>query len=126
VLVAARVMEHDAARGLTRLEFAGGHLLMPLHSAPPGTTLRLRLRARDVAIALARPADISVQNILPAVISAILPTTSPHEVFLHLALGETRLLARVTRDAAERLQLAPGLEVFALVKSVAFDHARPA
>jgi len=126
VLIAVRVAAHDAARGLTRLEFAGGHLLMPLHPAPPGTALRLRLRARDVAIALTRPAEISVQNILPAVISAILPTTSPHEVFLHLALGETRLLARVTRDAAERLQLAPGLEVFALVKSVAFDHARPA
>ncbi|MEI6159517.1 MAG: molybdenum ABC transporter ATP-binding protein [Roseococcus sp.] len=126
VLIAARVADHDSARGLTRLAFAGGHLLVPLQAAPPGTALRLRLRARDVAVALTRPEGLSIQNILPVRVSAIRPTTSPHEVFLHLSLGETHLLSRVTRDAVERLGLVPGQAVFALVKSVAFDHARPA
>jgi molybdate transport system ATP-binding protein len=126
VLIPVRVLAHDAARGLTRLGFAGGELLMPLHPAALGSALRLRLRARDVAVALAPPQGISVQNILPATISAIRPSASPHEFFLELAMGETRLLARVTRDAVERLGLAPGITVHALVKSVAFDQARPA
>ncbi len=126
VLIPVRVLAHDAARGLTRLGFAGGELLMPLNAAPVGAALRLRLRARDVAVALTPPTEISVQNILPATIIAIRPTPSPNELFLQLGIGETRLLARVTRDAAERLGLAPGLAVHALVKSVALDQARPA
>ncbi|MBX9752682.1 MAG: molybdenum ABC transporter ATP-binding protein [Roseococcus sp.] len=126
VLITARVGAHDAARGLSRLEFVGGALLVPLQAVPPGTRLRLRLRARDVAVALAPPEGISIQNILPAMIAAIRPTASPQEVFLQLMVGETPLLSRVTRDAVARLGLAPGQVVFALVKSVAFDHARPA
>lgn len=126
VLITARVADHDAARGLTRLGFAGGHLLVPLQATPIGTALRLRLRARDVAVALTPPQGVSIQNILPARITAIRPTTSPNEVFLHLDIGGTPLLARVTRDAVERLGLAHDMAVFALVKSVAFDHARPA
>lgn len=126
VLITARLAAHDPARGLSRLDFAGGALLVPLQDVPPGTALRLRLRARDVAVALTPPAGVSVQNILPAIIAAIRPTAAPHELFLQLMVGETPLLSRVTRDAVERLGLLPGQAVFALVKSVAFDHARPA
>ena len=38
-----------------------------------------------------------------------------------LALGTTRLLARITRASAERLALAPGMPVFAVIKSVTID-----
>ncbi len=103
---------------------AGGSLVGPLHAEPVGTRLRLRLRARDVSVALTPPESISMQNVLPAVLRSIAPTGSPHEVFLHLAIGETALLARVTRDAMERLELAPGANLWAMIKSVTFDHAR--
>ena len=45
-----------------------------------------------------------------------------HETFVTVQVGPTPLLARLTRDAVERLGLTPGSEVFALVKSTAFDH----
>jgi len=124
VLIPCTIAAHHAARGLTRYDFAGGSLLAPLHSEPVGTRLRLRLRARDVSVAIAPPAGISMQNVLPAVLRAVAPTASPHEVFLHLAIGETALLARITRDAMERLGLAPGVQLWAMIKSVTFDHAR--
>ncbi len=124
VLMTARIACHDVSRGLTRLAFPGGDFLVPLQGPPVGTRLRLRLRARDVAVALTRPEDVSVQNILRAVLREIAPTASPHEVFLHLAVGETVMLARVTRDSVARLGLVVGQEVWAMVKSVAFDHAR--
>jgi len=125
VLITARIAGHEAARGLTWLSFPGGALWVPLQAAGVGAALRLRLRARDVAVALTRPEDVSVQNILRAELREIAPTASPHEVFLHLAVGDTVLLARVTRDAVARLGLVAGQEVWAMVKSVAFDHARP-
>jgi molybdate transport system ATP-binding protein len=124
VLVPCTIAEHDAARGLTRFDFAGGSLLAPLSPEAPGTRLRLRLRARDVSVALTPPEGISMQNVLPAVLRSIAPTGSPHEVFLHLAIGETAVLARITRDAMERLELAPGAGVWAMIKSVTFDHTR--
>jgi molybdate transport system ATP-binding protein len=128
VVIPCTIAAHDAARGLTCFDFAGGSLLVPLHQEPIGTRLRLRLRARDISVALAPPRDISMQNLLPAELRDVAPTGSPHEVFLHLAVGETVLLARVTRDAVERLGLRPGINLWAMIKSVTFDragHARP-
>ena len=103
------------------LRFAGGALQVPLRPEGVGTRLRLRLRARDVAVATERPRGISTHNVLAATVGGVDPA-GPHEVFVALQVGPTRLLARVTRDAVERLGLVPGHAVFALVKSTAFDH----
>ncbi len=112
---------HDAGRGLTWLGFAGGELQVPLRPEPVGIRLRLRLRARDVSVATEAPRGISSHNILPGTIAAIAPA-GLHETFVTLHVGPTPLLARLTRDAVARLALAPGMAVFALVKSTAFDH----
>ncbi len=121
VLLACTVAAHHPARGLSRLAFAGGELWLPLRAEAPGTALRLRIRARDVAVATSPPRDISIGNVLPAELEAIAPA-GPHEVFLRLRLGPAALLARVTRDTVARLGLAPGQQVHALVKSVSFDR----
>jgi molybdate transport system ATP-binding protein len=125
VLVGCTVLAHDAARGLTRLGFPGGELLVPLRAETAGTSLRLRLRARDVAVATEAPRGLSMQNILPAMLETVAPAGSAHELFLRLRVGPTALLARVTRDSYERLGLLPGQSVLALVKSVAFGLPVP-
>jgi molybdate transport system ATP-binding protein len=124
-LLPCTVLDHDAARGLTRLSFPGGELLTALRVEPPGTRLRLRLRARDLAVALEPPRNVSIHNILPCTLAGIEPAGSQPEIFLRLAVGPSTLLARVTRDAAERLSLRPGQKLFALLKSVSFDRAPP-
>ncbi|EFH13561.1 TOBE domain-containing protein, partial [Teichococcus cervicalis] len=82
--------------------------------------LRLRLRARDVAVATAPLPGLSIGNQLPAVLEAIEPGP-PHERMLRLRVGEAVLLARLTEDAVRRLSLVSGQPVWALVKSVAFS-----
>jgi hypothetical protein len=62
----AQVRGHDKTFGLTRLAFAGGQLMVPHVALPLGTPLRVRVRARDVALALAPPEGTSIQNIFPA------------------------------------------------------------
>jgi molybdate transport system ATP-binding protein len=122
-LLHCAVLEHDGARGLTRLGFPGGALVVPLRPEPVGTRLRLRARARDVAVATEVPRGLSAHNILPAELTGISPVPgAPHEAFLRLEVGPSALLARVTRDAVSRLDLRPGMPVWALVKSIAFDH----
>lgn len=120
-VLACVVDAHDPARGLTRLGFAGGQLEVPLRPEPAGARLRLRLRARDVAVAIEAPRGISSHNILRATVASIGPAGA-HEAYVTLRVGPTTVLARLTRDAVARLGLAPGWEVFALVKSTAFDH----
>jgi molybdate transport system ATP-binding protein len=123
VVVAATVLDHHGARGTTRIGIPGAELTLPLRAEPPGTRLRLRIRARDVAVALHRPEGLSIHNVLPCRLVAIDPAGAPGEVFLRLELGGTALLSRVLADVVTRLGLAPGLELFALVKAIAFDHA---
>ncbi len=121
VVLACTVDGHDPARGLTRLLFDGGTLHVPLRPESPGTSLRLRLRARDVAIATVMPEGLSTQNVMPATLVAITPA-GPHEVFVALAIGPATILARLTQDAVGRLALEPGRALFAVIKSAAFDH----
>ncbi len=54
-VLAARVARHDPARALTVLSAAGREWLVPLHPAPPGTALRVRIPAREVVIATETP-----------------------------------------------------------------------
>ena len=118
-----QVLAHDGARGLSRLGFAGGELVVPLQAVAIGGRLRVRVRARDVSVATVRPEGISVQNVLPALIEAVLPG-APHEAMVRLRVGESALLSRVTEDAVGRLGLEAGRGVWALVKSVSLGDDR--
>ena len=120
------VAAHDVVRGLTRLTFDGGMLAVPLRDMAVGTPKRLRVQARDVSVATERPEGLSVQNILPAALTAVTPLPGGNEALLSLAVGRSLLLSRVTRDAVGRLGLQPGAPVWVLVKSVAFDGGEPA
>lgn len=123
VVLPCQVAEQDAAAGLTALDFPGGRLWVPRLAAPSGTSLRLRVRARDVAVALPDdgaplPDRLSTGNVLPATLQSIEPLGEA-ECFLRLAVGEeSLLLARVTRAAVARLGLRPGQAVLALVNAV--------
>jgi molybdate transport system ATP-binding protein len=86
----------------------------------PGTEIRVRLRARDVAIALTRPADISILNVFPGTITEVGAGDGPY-VDLKLDIG-VPLWAWVTLRSARDLKLETGRNVFALVKAVAIDR----
>ncbi len=120
VLLPCTVLER--AEGLTRLGFAGGELLTTSRAGPAGTRLRVRLRARDVALATEEPRGLSTRNILRATIAGFSEAAEPGEVFVRLAVGPTTLLARVARESLARLSLREGLACWALVKAVTLDH----
>jgi molybdate transport system ATP-binding protein len=109
--------------GLTRLDSAAGPLLLPRVEGAQGTRVRVRIMAHEVILATTRPEGLSAQNILAGKVAAILPGTGPG-VIVHVAIGDSEILARITRRAAEQLGLKPGDHVHAIVKSmsVARDH----
>jgi len=119
-VLACRVARHESGRGLTALSFAGGELLVSEVPEPPGAAVRIRVRAGDVAVATAPPHGISTLNVLTGTLEAMEPSGA-HEAMLRVRVGESALLARVTRDTLDRLGLAPGRPVWALVKSVSLS-----
>ena len=123
-LLRCTVLAHDSQRGLTRLGFDGGTLELPLRDHPTGALVPVRVRARDVAVARQAPVQASVHNVLPCRLAAIEAASDPNERLLRLQLGATQLLSRVLRDTVERLALAPGDALYALVKGIALDHTR--
>ncbi len=116
-LIAARVVEH-AADGLSHLQTTGGIVVLPRVAAAVGAEVRLRIPAQDVMIALSHPQDISALNVLAATILSIRRGEGPGAI-VSLDLGGERLLARVTQRSVEALKLAVGMQVYAVLKSVA-------
>ena len=116
-VITAKVAAQDED-GLTRLETSAGPLWLPKVEAAIGATLRVRIAAQDVMIALQRPDGISALNILPATVVALRMGDGPGAM-VQLRLGEELLLARITQRSAVQLGLAVGAPVFAVLKSVA-------
>jgi len=116
-VIRAKVESHDPHTGMTRLRFAGGTLSMARNHLAVGSTVRLRIQASDVSIALDHPGRVSVRNILPArVLSVSRVDASLVDVILEC--GGIRLWAQISGWAQADLDLQPGMQVHAMVKAV--------
>ncbi|HWD60517.1 MAG TPA: molybdenum ABC transporter ATP-binding protein [Stellaceae bacterium] len=120
-ILATRVAAHDRRFGLTTLQAAAGELRVPRLDLPVGAALRVRIRARDVMIALTPPENLSALNVLPGTVAEIAAGDGPI-VQMRLDCGGEALVARLTRASVHRLGLVPGLKVHAVIKSIAFDQ----
>jgi len=119
-VVDARVAAHDDARQITRLEFGGQTLILPRLDLAPGARLRVRIRSRDVILAVERPTALSAQNVLSGWIAEIAREEGPYAE-VKVDFGAGAILARITNDSVNRLALVPGKAVYAVIKSVAID-----
>lgn len=119
-LIEATVTGHDPQYFLSTLSFSGGQLVTPGIDVPVGTRVRVRVRARDVSLAIEKPSGISIRNILLAEVMSI-DDQQGAIVEVHVRLGDTTLLARISRLACVEMNLAVGRSVFVLLKAIAFD-----
>lgn len=117
----ATVSRHDESFHLSVLASAAGELQVPRLSAAVGAHVRAYIRARDVMLSLQPPQDISALNVLAGRIAAIVPTSSA-QADVRLDCNGAVLMARLTAKSVERLALAPGRPVYAVVKSVSFER----
>jgi molybdate transport system ATP-binding protein len=120
-VIDARVVEQDLAYELATLAFEGGTLTVTNLDALIGELVRVRIRARDVSIALERPQNVSIQNILEGRVAQIGPVQAGI-VDVSIGVGTAVLRSRITKRAAEQLALAPGMRVHAMIKAVSLDR----
>jgi len=120
-LVHGRVIGQDIEYDIATVAFDGGTLAVTNLDALVGEPVRVRIRARDVSIALDPPGRISIQNVLRGKLTAIGPERAGI-VDVSIAVGAVSLRSRITVRAVQQLGLAPGIEVYALIKAVSLDR----
>jgi molybdate transport system ATP-binding protein len=137
-VLAGRVLEHLPDWQLSVVEVAGQRVTVPLIAAagahpaaaaegtpaPPGSGVRLRIRARDVALQHERLAS-SASNQLSGTVLRVLEREPPYAA-VELALAGSaaageRLWALVTRRSVQALGVAPGRPMVASFKAVAVE-----
>ncbi|HRE18087.1 MAG TPA: molybdenum ABC transporter ATP-binding protein [Rhodocyclaceae bacterium] len=118
-ILEATVGEIDARWHLARVDFAGGSLWVRDHGLPIGRPVRVRVLARDISLALEQPRQSSIQNTLAGTVEDIADDEHPSQALVRIRLGQSLLLARVTRRAADALALHAGQALWVQVKSVA-------
>lgn len=120
------VKDYDERYGMITIAVDGGLLQVPSHRLAAGARQRLRIAASDVSIALTRPSESSIVNIVPARILAQSPLGAG-EITLMLGLGSDGsglpILSRISRRSQDALGLATGMAVFAQIKGVSLVRA---
>lgn len=119
VVLDSVVAARDPAWHLAHMEFEGGRLWVRDQGLPVGHSARVRILARDVSLARAPMTGTSILNILPAIVMDSVDDTHPALTLVKLRVGESPLLARLTRRSAHALELIPGQLLYAHIKAVA-------
>jgi len=106
----------DSASGLAGLVVGGGLLHIPGPALTRGMRVRVQLLARDIILATQEPRGLSVRNQLRGQVRSI--SADADNDLIEVDIGGAAVLARITRAATQELGLAPGLNVWVLVKTV--------
>lgn len=117
-LLEATVTAHEDR--LSRLRAQAWDIRVAAVDAAVGSPARVFILARDVMLARSPPQRISARNVLHGRLAALTPQPDG-TVLATVEEGGDRLLASLTADAVADLELAPGVEVWAVVKSVAIE-----
>ncbi len=112
------VTGHDDKFELSFLDFPGGRVTVAGKRLPLHHEVRLQIKANDVSLTLARPTQTSILNIFPATVDELADDGNARTI-VRLLIDSQPLLCRVTRKSAAELDLQPGTQVYAQVKSVA-------
>jgi molybdate transport system ATP-binding protein len=118
VTVEATIAEVDEHFELTGLALGAHRVWAPGILGAPGDAARVRLLARDVALALDPPSRTSVRNVLPGVVRGVKRGAGPY-ASVTVDVGGAVLKSELTRRSIDELGLAPGKVVHAMIKGVA-------
>lgn len=126
VLLEGTVAGHDSRLHITQVDVCGDVLALPLlGQVAQGEAVRVRIRARDVALATVRPEGLSIRNVLPGRISSLIIESETGTAEAFVELRKAHLRSRLTLAAVEDLGLREGMPVYALIKSISFEGSAP-
>lgn len=119
MLAIGQIIERNTEDHIAQMRFGGGTLWVRDQGIAVGQSVRIRILARDVSLALSKHEDSTIQNRLQGSIESIDSDTHPSQVVVRVRCGQELILGRVTRLSLNHLELRLGSVVWCQVKSVA-------
>lgn len=119
-ILSGRVEGFDSAHGLATIRLGKVALQVPAPSAEVGHRVRVHIPARDVMLATVKPEGLSALNILEGLIAEV-ALSEDGMAMVQVDCGGDIIASRITKLSVERLALAPGKPIFAIIKSAALD-----
>ena len=113
-LLEVELVEHRAASGLTLARLGPHDLWLPQMDGPASGTVAVSIRAADVLLASEMPRGLSARNVLRGTVAEV--GDLGHATLVTADIG-VPLLAEVSPEARESLGLAPGREVYLIIKA---------
>jgi molybdate transport system ATP-binding protein len=108
--------------GVTIVAHPAGEIVVPGRVEATSATVRISVRATNVALALGKPEQSSVRTVLAGRVTQIRAGEGPFALVEVELEGGDRIVASATRLAVAELNLQNGSEVFALIKAVSMDE----
>lgn len=121
VIIEGQVCAYDAQYQLLSLQLPATDMSVRVTHAPMdiGQTLRCKVHARDISLALHDSEASSILNRLPVTVVGEQAADNAAHVLIRLDAGGTPLLARITRYSRDQLDVHPGQRLWAQIKAVA-------
>ncbi len=119
------IIERNKEDHIAQIRFGGGTLWVRDQGFAVGQTVRVRILARDVSLALSRHQDSTIQNRLEGIIESIDSDAHPSQALVRVRCGQELILGQVTRRSLRQLELVQGSLVWCQVKSVALSCSTP-
>ncbi|MDX1737977.1 MAG: ATP-binding cassette domain-containing protein, partial [Alphaproteobacteria bacterium] len=116
----AIIYRQDEKYGLSQLEFSGGFLHVPYTEGKIGDSVRVRIKARDITLALKDPDQISMLNRLMGKVESITEVDLRH-AYVKIKVGNVSLMARITRKSIDTLGIKKHMPIFCLIKAVTLE-----
>lgn len=113
------VKERNEKWHLARIACAGGDLWVRDAGDALGQRIRVRILARDVSLTLSYHEDSSILNRLPVDVLEIVTGNDAAMALVRLQAGNDFVTAQLTYRSVDYLKLAPGIRLWAQIKSVA-------
>ncbi len=120
-VLAGTVRHLDAVHGLATVALTSATLTVPDIRVTIGQGVRIHIPERDVLVATVRPEGLSALNIIEGVVSSVDPD-GQGMARVRIRSGDDTVLARITTLSVDRLALAVGKPVFAVIKTVAMER----
>lgn len=118
-ILECKLLEKDSQWQLMKVAFAGGELCLPSNESTVTDKLRVRILASDISLTLTPHTDTSILNVLYGVVDEIIFEDASATCLVRLKVGDSYLLARLTKKSVASLNLKAGLGVWLQIKSAA-------
>ncbi|TAM81567.1 MAG: molybdenum ABC transporter ATP-binding protein [Acidobacteria bacterium] len=113
-VLVGRIARHQPEDGISIVDLGGCRMVIPQSHLAEGSRVTLGIRAEDIIISRERIGRTSARNLLAGTVRHLLRDEGSTELVADCGVN---LKVRITPQAGEALELAPGVEIYLLIKA---------